>query len=296
MVDRARLQSIFGTNGSDSGETLVLAWWAALSVVGCVNIMLSLWRYSALSRNQRTGAAIVGVIYSICCAFRSIWPRIDVERVCLWDTPLSYITIGRTVATIAEVSFGYQLTLVVASLATVVGARSGQQAGWSLGLVKSLLGPSIVWLSAIANTSCWIAVITKYQLFHAFEEFLWLIIGLVLLSSFLIFARHQPPKEVRTLLNVGSVITFVYVLFMLFIDVPMYIHKWSLDEANPAQVYLSLLDGLIDSFSCTVDRSFAFWGKEMPWLSGYFTVAVWASIYLMKPFHIRGEAKKQKGQ
>lgn len=29
-------------------------------------------------------------------------------------------------------------------------------------------------------------------------------------------------------------------------------------------------------------QSFAFWGREMPWLTGYFTGGVWASVYLMR--------------
>jgi len=38
------------------------------------------------------------------CAYRSILPRIDLERYCLFDTPWSNVVLGRSAATIAEVS------------------------------------------------------------------------------------------------------------------------------------------------------------------------------------------------
>ena len=46
--------------------------------------------------------------YVFGCAFRSFLPRADVQRICLFDTWLSSVTVGRTVATIAEVAFAAQ--------------------------------------------------------------------------------------------------------------------------------------------------------------------------------------------
>ena len=39
------------------------------------------------------------------CGYRSLFPRVDLERRCLWDTWLSAILLGRTAATIAELCF-----------------------------------------------------------------------------------------------------------------------------------------------------------------------------------------------
>ncbi len=52
--------------------------------------------------------------YVFGCAFRSILPRADVQRICLFDTWLSSVLIGRSVATIAELCFAIQWAIVLA--------------------------------------------------------------------------------------------------------------------------------------------------------------------------------------
>jgi hypothetical protein len=46
--------------------------------------------------------------YVFGCAFRSFLPRADVQRICLFDTWLSSVIVGRSVATVAEVCFAAQ--------------------------------------------------------------------------------------------------------------------------------------------------------------------------------------------
>jgi len=46
--------------------------------------------------------------YVFGCAFRSFLPRADVQRICLFDTWLSSVVVGRTVATVAEICFAVQ--------------------------------------------------------------------------------------------------------------------------------------------------------------------------------------------
>jgi len=47
---------------------------------------------------------ICGWIFVLVCAYRSIFPRIDVSRVCWFDSPINYIVYGRAAATVAEVA------------------------------------------------------------------------------------------------------------------------------------------------------------------------------------------------
>jgi hypothetical protein len=54
--------------------------------------------------------------YVVGCAVRAIWPRIDVERVCFFDSPLSVTLVGRSLATVAELCFAHQLSLVLSRL------------------------------------------------------------------------------------------------------------------------------------------------------------------------------------
>jgi hypothetical protein len=51
--------------------------------------------------------------YVIGCAFRSVLPQADVQRICLFDTWLSSILVGRSVATVAELCFAVQWAIVL---------------------------------------------------------------------------------------------------------------------------------------------------------------------------------------
>src|SRR5688572_3982015 len=91
----------------------VAIWWGLLVVVSSANIALLLllhriFRERALE-NQHAAARTELLLLLLCaayvfgCAFRSILPRADVQRICLFDTWLSSVLIGRSVATIAEI-------------------------------------------------------------------------------------------------------------------------------------------------------------------------------------------------
>jgi hypothetical protein len=47
-------------------------------------------------------------VFAAACAFRAALPRVDLEWQCLWDSPLSSIFVGRSVATVAELCFAAQ--------------------------------------------------------------------------------------------------------------------------------------------------------------------------------------------
>ena len=58
----------------------------------------------AVQRLPRWALLLFCAAYVFGCAFRSFLPRADVQRICLFDTWLSSAFIGRSVATVAEVS------------------------------------------------------------------------------------------------------------------------------------------------------------------------------------------------
>jgi hypothetical protein len=69
-------------------------------------------------------------------------------------------------------------------------------------------------------------------------------------------------------------------VFMITVDIPMYIDRWVADTAADKQ-YLTLLQGIRDSMSaCKVSFNQVIWRDEIPWMTLYFTVAVWVSIAL----------------
>src|SRR5262245_50405400 len=95
---------------SAPGDTLspgVLVWWSALCAVSVLNIWG--WRLSAAALGRRKAAAepavylfqrrqlVLSAVYVFGCAFRSIWPRADVQRIGLFDSWVSSVLVGRSV-------------------------------------------------------------------------------------------------------------------------------------------------------------------------------------------------------
>ena len=91
-------------------------WWSFLILVSAGNLALLLNLHSQYSRTgspRRAGARAVEPLLLLCaayvigCAFRSILPRADVQRICLFDTWLSSVFVGRSVATVAELCLSF---------------------------------------------------------------------------------------------------------------------------------------------------------------------------------------------
>src|SRR5215218_337918 len=104
----------------------VVRWWGMLTLVSGANIAVWFVLYRQLhgqpigSPASASGVELMLALsgaYVFGCAFRSILPRADVQRICLFDTWLSSVMVGRSVATIAEVCFAIQWALVLRQLA-----------------------------------------------------------------------------------------------------------------------------------------------------------------------------------
>src|SRR4051812_26744156 len=88
----------------------VSVWWIFLLVVSSANMVLFLLLRSQLRARMlvRLGIIRIELFVFLCaayvfgCAFRSILPRADIQRICLFDTWLSSVFVGRSVATVAE--------------------------------------------------------------------------------------------------------------------------------------------------------------------------------------------------
>jgi hypothetical protein len=69
---------------------------------------------------------------------------------------------------------------------------------------------------------------------------------------------------------------------MSLVDVPMYVTRWLADGASGRE-YLGIAEGLRDvALRRVVSGRFADWRQEMPWMSLYFTVAVWLSLGMVR--------------
>ena len=252
-------------------------WWALLTLVSGANIAVwfVLYRQFAAGPAASLGGAsgittmlLLCAAYVFGCAFRSCLPRADVQRICLFDTWLSSVAVGRSVATVAELCFAAQWAIVLNQLGAMTGAGATLMAAWA-----------IVPLILIAECLSWYAVLTTNYLGNAAENSLW---AVAFFAAGLGLCRLLPDFDgpVRAILAAAIVGIAGYLLFLLAVDIPMYVARWRSKIADGSR-FLTPREGLRDV--CTrwiVTHDLAHWRQEIPWMSLYFSAAVWTSLAL----------------
>jgi hypothetical protein len=257
----------------------VVSWWSFLCVVAALNVAawgisaLSVYRRQPLMSTQayavRRVQLVLSAVYVFGCAFRSVLPVYDVPRLCLFDSWLSSVVVGRSVATLAELAFVAQWAVLLREVSRATGSEFAK--------VSSLL---VVPLIAIAETCSWYSVLTTSNIGHVIEESLWGFCAALMLASLITIAPRCGDK-LRRALTLWCVVGLAYVGFMLLVDVPMYWSRWLADQASGRQ-YLSIAQGLFDvSHRWTTSYRWSDWQHEVAWMSLYFSVAVWFSISLI---------------
>lgn len=254
-------------------------WWMGLCLVTVVNI--AAWSFAAVlfrRRRERTDPETyalrrtqlaLSAVFVLVCGFRSVFPRADVQRICLLDSWLSSVGVGRSLATIAELCFIAQWAILLRELGESTGTRIAVT-------VSRMMVPMI----AVAECCSWYAVLTTNYAGNAVEESIWALSAtLGTLSALAVWPRLAPRH--RWLLSPAIALGAGYVLFMGTVDVPMYVTRFLHDQAQGRQ-YLTLGQGLRDaSMRWVTTASWEEWKSEMPWMTLYFSVVVWASIALM---------------
>jgi hypothetical protein len=257
----------------------VVLWWTFLCAVAILNVCI--WHLTAttLAQNRenvdpsvqafRRWQLMLSAVYVFGCAFRAILPRADVQRIGMDDSWASSVLVGRSVATVAELCFVAQWALLLYQVARSADAP-----------VAALVARLLVPLIAVAEVCSWYAVLTTCYIGNALEESIWALSASLLTISCLAL-WHWCRSASRALMAAALAIGVPYVLFMCTVDIPMYVSRWLADEASGRQ-YLPLGLGLEDAWSRRV-VTFAWeeWRTEIPWMSLYFSVAVWCSIALV---------------
>ena len=252
-------------------------WWSTLTLVSGANI--AVWfllyrQFQEQSVGSLGGTPGVHLMLLLCaayvfgCAFRSFLPRADVQRICLFDTWLSSVMVGRTVATVAEVCFAAQWAMILHRLGLMTGADTILNVAWV-----------IVPLIVIAECFSWYAVLTTNYLGNAIENSIWAVafflVGIALCR--LLPEFHGPVRMILVVAITGIV---AYLAFLMTVDVPMYLSRWRAELAAGSKL-MGPLEGLHDvSTRWVVTHDLAEWKDEIAWMSLYFSAAVWASLAL----------------
>jgi hypothetical protein len=256
----------------------VKVWWITLCVLAVFNVCV--WGYSAIAFLRRRASSpgfyatrwphvLLSAGYVLGCAFRSVLPRADVQRICLYDSWLSSVLVGRSVATVAELCFAAQWALMLRELSQAEENRFGVS-------LSRVVVPMIV----VAETCSWYAVLTTSYIGNALEQSIWTLTA-ALLAAALFVPWRRATGTLSVFLAASMIACAGFVAFMCTVDVPMYLSRWYSDELQ-GRPYLSLIDGLRDvSLRWHVVHSWHEWQEEIAWMTLYFSLAVWISIALV---------------
>jgi hypothetical protein len=252
-------------------DAAVLSWWRALCALAFLNV--GLW-LSVLHVGAAGGVygrlqlALSGV-YVLVCAYRSVLPRVDLERLVVVDTRLSSIFLGRAAATVAEICFALQLGLLVHQLGVHAGLPWVQTAAWVLPVFM-----------VVAQGFCWHSVLTLNHITQAVESSLWaagfawmaVLMGAIALGS---------SGWVQAVAIVGVLGSVSFVAYMLCVDVPMYWRRYQHGRAH-GLTYMRLDQGARDAWQRRVPSgNWSAWKADALWLTPYFSFGVWVSIAMV---------------
>jgi hypothetical protein len=294
----SRVSSMTGAEQQMSMEWLawsnpVALWWGFMIVVSGLNVALwlSLYRQSRKNLLARVGATLrielmtwLCAAYVFGCAFRSMLPRADVQRICLFDTWLSSAFVGRSVATVAEIRFVIQWVIILSQMATLTKSAAARG-------VSKVVVPLIV----LAECFSWYAVLTTNYLGNAVENSIWAA-SFALIAAALLRMLSEFRGVAR--LGIGIAVAGIvgYFVFIATTDVPMYLGRWQADMAKGKE-HLDVVAGLYDAMTRrVVTRDLGQWGDEITWMSLYFSAAVWSSLALCSLYVFGSRALEILGQ
>jgi hypothetical protein len=257
----------------------VISWWYCLLAVAAFNILALFLSAMVLKHRSHVGSPEEGstrrlqlllcAVYVFGCAFRSAFPVYDVPRLCVIDSWLSSVMVGRAVATLAELCFVAQWALMLREISRAAGS-----------VVGNIASMALVPLIAIAEACSWYSVLTTSNIGHVAEESIWGFCAALLVAS-LAAVLPRCTAARRPLLLACCFAGSIYAAYMFFVDVPMYWSRWIADEVS-GRHYMSMAQGVRDaSVRWVVSHRWQDWKSEVLWMSLYFSVAVWISIALV---------------
>jgi hypothetical protein len=250
-------------------DRLMFRWWQLFCAVSVGNIVLwslAAWGLRWESNVYQSKQLALSGLFVAACAFRSIIPRVDLERMCFWDIPLSSVIVGRTVATVAELCFAWQCALLLFKLSALTGSS-----------VIDAIGLAVVPIIVVAELACWFAVATLNYIGHAVEELLWSIMVGLVAAGLVLYCRYT-AGALPVWVPIGLIASAGAAALILTVDIPLYITRWRSGKRAGLR-YLRVVEGLRDAVvRRRVTQASDDWRKEVLWMSLYFSAGVWVSL------------------
>lgn len=255
-------------------------WNKGLTAISIINIFALLFvvYWARDSIDTFYGVLIVCVfLYTVVCAIRSIWPRIDADCICAYKNNISSPFLGRSLATVAELSFVLFIVLINDKILSNPFLEKNNK-NYIFKMLNYLLFPLI----ALAQILCWIGVTTNEAKWNAAEESLWAILGVIIMIIYTyILLLKYPSQKLKSIQSATPFILIslaIFIYFMVFVDIPMYLDR----SKNFKGKYDLINSGMNRMMNCKkVSKSYKYWKDEIPWMSLYFTIAVWTAIIVL---------------
>ena len=184
--------------------------------------------------------------FYINCLIRGFFPRIDVSRTCFFGGFISSVIVGRTLATVGELS----LVICVQDYIKqnlLVYRRYQRHSFMSVFIITILvlINYLVFFLAVLAEIYSWTSVIYRDNTYHIYEESIWLTMGVYTFIMSWFFRESIPRDKNIKFNNQMCIITLFYIIYMLLIDIPRYQQR-ALDQAPPT----SFNTGFWELFEC----------------------------------------------
>lgn len=232
---------------------------------------------------ERAILAAAAVLFTLTCAYRAILPRIDVTRVCFFDSPANWIIFGRFFACWAEIGWATQMGLVLRRLAICL-----QEAGYVAQGVRDnahRAGVAVIFMACFAECWSWTNLITESDLFSTVEQALWSALFLVTGFGMVFLLRKWDNDKSPLELPKRGYMLFAALALMMGIEQGyeaggLYFARF-LDEQSRGVPFQGFTTGIGKLASCAVvTKDMNDWSGDFPWMTGYFSFGVWSSIWL----------------
>ncbi len=289
-TDRALAK--LGARWSDMrpGERAGWGWWVIMLGISIGNIALLTcvsrdnWQSVAVgadkdaAQRDRVWSRRCAVLFTFVCAYRAIFPRVDVPRLCFFDNPLSWVIFGRVAAMLAEVGWAIQMGITVRRLGTGLdGLGRLRSAGFACAWRA---GAAVVVLAIVAEGFSWTNLITKNNLWAVVEQALWAAIFLTVgtLSAWMASKWVGGPRSGYFVFAAFALVTGVEQAYEAFF---LYLGRYHRDQSNGVQYQTSVWEGLGNLAECAeTSQSIYKWQDDAPWMIAYFSIGVWSSIWM----------------
>ena len=265
----------------DTADIYGWIWWGIMVMVSTFNFMLLahvLRKYpKAPPQIQPDGAYRImkycAIVFTTVCAYRAVLPRIDVTRVCWFDSFLNWTFFGRIAACFAEIGWATQMGLLLRRLAHCERVQFVDS--YPMHFEKA--GYSVIVLACIAECCSWTNLITESNLFAVFEQFLWMILFEITGIGFILLLHRYSTNTLPRSFWIFGIAMIVIGVEQGVESLGLYLTEYLHDERLHKEYY-GFIEGLSRLAQCdTVSHSIDDWLFDALWMTGYFSVGVWSS-------------------